>query len=417
MGESNNRLYTIVNIHLKADINVSNWELLAYLGLLQLRRPVTLDPQKGTPMSLQELDNSISSVLLIEDSGACALAIISMLSNSPVQTVLANSLASGLLKLAEEEFDAILLDLSLPDSRGLDTLVAVRNCAPDTAIVVLTALDEAVEAIELGAQEYLLKEEVTPTILTRAISRARARLKMKSKEAERLRTYEEREDFMATLTHDLKNPIIGSNRILDLLVHHKLGPLSAQQTEILAAVKSSNDVLLEMICNFLDVYRNEKDSQDLSLEVIDMREVTAKHLRGILPPIEDKGIQLDVELSSEQVPIRGDHCSITRVLDNLIGNAIKFVPDGGSIKIKLEKHNLTDMLFQISDSGPGIPKEEQDKIFKRFWRSRKTRASSSGTGLGLYLCQQIVEAHKGSITCEADESKGTTFTVRLPLAA
>ncbi len=262
-----------------------------------------------------------------------------------------------------------------------------------------------------------MKEEVTPSILRRAISRSRARLKMKLAESERLRTYEEREDFMATLTHDLKNPIIGSNRILDLLVHQKLGSLTDQQIEILSAIKGSNDALLEIICNFLDVYRNEKDRSELSLEVIDMREVIAKHLRGIQPLIKDRGINLNLELATDRVLIRADHCSITRVLDNLIGNAVKFVPDGGSIMVRLEKRDMKEALFQVSDTGPGISKEEQHYIFQRFWRSKKNRVSNSGTGLGLYLCQQIVEAHKGSISCEAEESKGTTFTVRLPLVA
>jgi signal transduction histidine kinase len=368
-------------------------------------------------MSLQELDNSTISVLLIEDSRACALAINSMLRNSSVVAATAYTLADGLLKLAEQEFDAILLDLTLTDSRGLDTLVAVRNCVPHIPIVVLTALDEAEEAIALGAQEYLLKEEVTPTILLRAISRSRARMKSRSAESERLKLYEEREDFMATLTHDLKNPIIGSNRILDLMVQQKLGSLSEQQSEILTAIKCSNDVLLEMISNFLDVYRNEKDMFDLSLEIIDMRVVVARHLKAIQPLIEDKGINLEVDLVPDEVPIRGDRTCILRVLDNLVGNAVKFVGEGGSIFIRLEKQDLKEMLLQVSDTGPGIPKDEQGHVFKRFWRSNRTRSSSSGTGLGLYLCQQIVEAHRGSISCEAEESKGTTFTVRLPLAA
>lgn len=368
-------------------------------------------------MSLQESDNAGSSILLIEDSKAQALAIKSMLNSVPNETVIASSLAAGLLKLAEKEFEVILLDLSLSDSHGLDTLVAVRNCAPQTAIVVLSAMDEVEEAIELGAQEYLLKEEVTPGILRRAINRARVRLRAKSAESERLRLYEEREDFMATLTHDLKNPIIGSNRILELLIQQKMGDLTGQQTEILSAVKNSNDVLLEMICNFLDVYRNEKDMHDISLEIIDMRAMISKHLREILPLVADRGINLNLDIVQEEVPIRADRCSIRRVLDNLIGNAIKFVPDGGTIQVKLSKQDRKEALLQVSDSGPGIPKDEQHCVFQRFWRSRKTRASNSGTGLGLYLCHQIIEAHKGSISCEAEESKGTTFTVRLPLAA
>ncbi len=102
-------------------------------------------------MTLQELKNSTLSVLLIEDSRACALAVSSMLNSFSVVTTVATSLASGLLKLAEGDFDVILLDLTLPDSQALDTLVAVRNCAHSTPIVVLTALDEAEAAIELGS--------------------------------------------------------------------------------------------------------------------------------------------------------------------------------------------------------------------------------------------------------------------------
>lgn len=218
--------------------------------------------------------------MLIDESssGGCVRApdFSLMLGKCNSEPVVCRSLEAGLHCLEEQTADIILLDLDPLESHGLDTLVTIRSQNPAIPIIVLGETDFGDEVIELGAQEFLLWEETNPRTLRRAVSRAYTRQKLKAEEIERLQMYEEREDFMATLTHDLKNPIIGSNIILDLLVQEKIGNLSKQQLEILTAIKTSNHTLLEMLSNFLDVYRNEKSMHDLSRSNIDISEMLAK---------------------------------------------------------------------------------------------------------------------------------------------
>jgi signal transduction histidine kinase len=357
-------------------------------------------------------------ILIVEDNISFASAIELMLRRKyrgvgPV--LVANSLDAALKQLTAKDIGVVLLDLTLPDSSGLGTLLSVSR-QTKAPIVVLTAQDDeslAMDALSNGAQDYLLKGDITHSQLARAINYAIERQKSQELAAEKIRLFEQREDFIATLTHDLKNPLIGSNRILTLMTDGTLGKLPAQHVRLLLNLKDSNDALIAMIRNLLEVYKFDKDFEVLQKETTDLRGLVQAYIETIQPILDDKRIQLTVDCQNIG-EILAERNSMMRVIQNLVENAIKFTPSGGQILINLW-YEHPKAYFQVTDSGPGVPDEERSRLFQRFYQGRRGKASVAGTGLGLYLCRQIIEAHEGTIWCENyQENAGATFTLTLP---
>ncbi|CAN5505755.1 hypothetical protein BH10CYA1_BH10CYA1_40110 [soil metagenome] len=362
--------------------------------------------------------NARLKILIVEDSSVFANAIEHLLrrKHTGVGAILrAETVESAIDQLTDKEIAIVLLDLTLPDSAGIETLrtVAGHTTAP---IVVLTGDDDenlALEALSHGAQDYLVKGDITQGQLVRSINYAIERQKCNQLIAEKIRLYEQRDDFIATLTHDLKNPLIGANRILELIVDGTLGKLPAQHAGLLISVKESNEALIAMIRNLLDVYKFDKNFAVLQKESTDLMGLVQEYIKTVQPLLDDKNIQitLDCQNSGE---ISAERNSMMRVIQNLVENAIKFTPNQGQILIRVwYEHSKT--YFQVTDSGAGIPEEERKQLFQRFFQGRRGRAAYTGTGLGLYLCRQIIEAHNGKIWCENyEETNGATFTVALP---
>ncbi|HEY9713680.1 MAG TPA: response regulator, partial [Chroococcales cyanobacterium] len=215
---------------------------------------------------------SLIAILVIEDSPTFAKVIEAMLqrhSGQPTRVEVAHTLNAGLQKLMSMRFDLVLLDLSLPDSEGLAALQSVQRENPSVPIIILSGIEDealALTALNAGAQDYLLKGETNARTLNRAVAYGIARSTLRGLEAERLRLFEQREDFMATLTHDLKNPLIGANRILELMIDQQLGTLPEQHIRLLSKLRDSNIALLGMIRNLIEVYRYEKDVQTMVCE-------------------------------------------------------------------------------------------------------------------------------------------------------
>ena len=230
---------------------------------------------------------------------------------------------------------------------------------------------------------------------------------------ERITVDQQRDDFIATLTHDLKNPLLGTNRVLDLFLAGKLGACDDKQQKIIAQMKDSNNTLISMIENLLHVYKADWQTTPLENEKIDLCEMLERLVKRNELSAQQKDSKLTLTKLNEKAMIDGKCHSIERVVQNLLDNALKFTEDHGNIEIKLKRVG-SEYQITVKDDGPGIKLEDQQNLFNRFWQGTPGKKYSHGTGLGLYLCKQIVEAHRGKITCQSAPPSGTTFTVTLP---
>ncbi|PWT97716.1 MAG: hypothetical protein C5B53_07710 [Candidatus Melainabacteria bacterium] len=232
-------------------------------------------------------------------------------------------------------------------------------------------------------------------------------------DAERERLLEQRDNVMAVLTHDLKNPLMAADRVLELLVTGALGKVSGEQAELLVKLKQSNQELLNNIQNLLELYRYDRGAQTLQFSETDLLPIISKCLEELKPQIDNRKLKLQLFFPEQLSTVKVDATAIKHVFTNLIHNAIKFTPDGGEIEISAQEP-LGVVIVKVKDTGKGIPREEQENLFKPFSRGALGKKYKTGTGLGLYLCYQIIKAHHGVLTCISEEGTGTTFVVSLP---
>lgn len=229
------------------------------------------------------------------------------------------------------------------------------------------------------------------------------------KEIETLKT-----DFAATLTHDLKVPIIAAANMIDLFLNKKFGEISDKQEFALKNMKSSNNELLELVQVLLETYKiDDKGGIELYKEYIDLNSFTKEVVEDMIPLTKDLSIKLNFIPADKKVSINGDKMQLQRVIKNLVSNAINHSNTHKDIDIKIgeEKGFAT---ISVIDYGQGIPKDEIKMIFNKYYSAAK-KLRKVGTGLGLYLSQQITEAHGGEITVESEENIRTEFCVKLPM--
>lgn len=222
----------------------------------------------------------------------------------------------------------------------------------------------------------------------------------------------QREDFVATLTHDLKTPILAANRALNLLVDGDFGDLAGSQKEIIETILESNDAMYQMVLTLLDVYKYDSGLKKLSINPIDLAEVISKLIEELKPLADSKGIKLEADLPKSCI-VMADKEELRRLLQNLLDNSLKYTPTGMSIKTHVEQGNDTTTV-SVVDTGKGISEDDKPKLFQRFWQAADSGRYYASTGLGLYLCRQIVESHRGQIWCESELGKGSTFSFSIP---
>ena len=255
-------------------------------------------------------------------------------------------------------------------------------------------------------------EAASPVRMT-GICREITSNKQQEEAAKRLALLEQRHEFVALLAHDLRNPIIGSNRVLELMRTGTLGPLSGEQTELLAQICSSNQSLLLMINNVMDSYRLEEGGEHFEYCNLSLKNLISSCVSEVATIAEASSIKVIVSVQPMKDAL-ADHLAMRRVLCNLLSNAIKFTPTGGTIEVFAGDRN-GQALLEVRDSGPGIQPDDLESIFERFFQT-KTKHRATGLGLGLYLCRRLVSAQNGTIACHSQLGHGTTFEVTLPYA-
>lgn len=227
------------------------------------------------------------------------------------------------------------------------------------------------------------------------------------KETERLR-----DDFIATLTHDLRTPLSAAIQTLKFFLDGSLGAIEEKQRILLATMLQSNEDLLGLVNALLEVYRFESGKLSLCKTVFNINDLVTQCYEELEPLSKNKNIAFNLHSDiDKELLIDADRAEIKRVIINLCGNALNYTNKDGTIDIYV-KAQCGDLIFSVADNGNGIPKEDIPNLFMRFSQGT-SRKRSTGTGLGLYLSRQIIEAHGGKIWVESKVNKGSEFSFLL----
>jgi len=293
----------------------------------------------------------------------------------------------------------------------------------------ILALSEAAESINLGDLNYRL--EIIGNDETAKLCNSFNKMVNNLEREERLRN-----NFVATLTHDLKVPILAENQTVSFLLSETYGPLTKEQREVLELIKSTNSSSLEMIGTLLEVYRYDSGNAALFETEFNLVEMMHESVNQIKSLSIDKKIDLNIISSEGEIIVKADQRDIKRVIHNLVSNAIYHGIYRGYVNCKMELINdniiynpvstaenyttlkkpleISDsVLISIEDNGVGIAREDMPHLFKRFSLSKGRKPS--GSGLGLYYSQQVITLHKGELWAESSEKGGSTIKFTLPL--
>ena len=221
---------------------------------------------------------------------------------------------------------------------------------------------------------------------------------------------QQREDLMALLTHDLKSALIGCQRGLELLRADSI-PDAALREEILSAIRDANALVLQKIDTVLKIHTYDSEPR-LNTGRVTLDTLVSSCVEELSQQCLEKSVQIVIDIDLVK-PVRLDRHAWELVLKNLIMNAVQASPTGSKVLVRartVKKH----LEIQVVDNGRGISKEQQSKLFVRFWQGSATQRSPN-VGMGLYLCSKIVSSYKGKISCESTPSNGATFLVEIPV--
>ena len=217
-----------------------------------------------------------------------------------------------------------------------------------------------------------------------------------------------RDDFIATLTHDLRTPLLAAIQTLSFFLDGALGELDEKQKLLLSTMQKSNEDLLGLVNALLEVYKYDADKLTLTKTDFNIYNLVKQVYDELNPLAQSKQIEFTIDCTDKDIEINADRSELRRVICNLCGNAINYTQEGGKVGITLKKES-SDLIFSVSDNGPGIPEEDIPNMFQRFSQGT-SKKRSTGTGLGLYLSRQIIESHGGKIWLESVLNKGSEFS-------
>ena len=221
-----------------------------------------------------------------------------------------------------------------------------------------------------------------------------------------------KDEFVALVSHEFRTPLTSIRGYLELVLEDA-GDFTARHREYFDVLDRNTRRLLRLVGDLLFVAQFDAGKVSLVRAPVDLAELAAESIQGIMPLAEEK--QIDVRLTTATgASLEGDRARLGQVLDNLLTNAIKFTPRGGRVEVGVERRD-GGLVLSVHDTGIGIPPEERDRIFDRFFRtSDATRRAVPGSGLGLAVAKSVVEAHGGTIAATSRDGGGTTFRVELP---
>jgi signal transduction histidine kinase len=367
--------------------------------------------------------NTMAKVLVVDDDGIIRSVTTRILENEGYQVVEAEGLNQALEKIKQTDFTLVLLDLRLPDSKGMESIALLKELRPQTDVIVMTGygtLDSVIEAMRAGAVDFLLKpcsaQQLRDTT-KKVISKHEL-----SQENKMLRALNEMKDkFLTLVSHELRTPLTIIYGYLSIM-QRQGAVLDQEQRELLGIVLKSTRQLISIVNNIQTITQAEAGEIKLHLQAVSPRKLIMDALTEMKSSLTDRNLEMVVEEGEEIPAINADSIRLRQALMELIQNAIRATPDGGQISVGARMQEGKALLW-VKDNGIGIPLAEQGKIFEPFYEvadveqhgSSNSRFQGGGIGLGLSLVKAVVEAHQGSVRMDSKPNLGTLIEITLPM--
>jgi len=361
-------------------------------------------------------------VLIIDDEESIRDSCSQVLKRQGLEVETACDGESGLKMLDSFKPDVVLLDLKMPGIQGIDVLKELKKVNPDGVIIIITGyptLESCVESMKCGAYDYLPKPfgpDELRVVVQRAVERCGLIKKLARLEQEKERV---RNNFIAMASHQLKVPLVAVSQYIEVLAEGIVGALTEQQKQVIERIRVRVAHLLKFIEAFLRLSRFESSGDLCEVKEVDLCATALDAWTMILDQYADKKMNFMAKITEEyrnSYKIKGDSCLIFEMFANLFSNSMKYTPENGTITVEFLPPEEKSITVKVSDTGQGIPEEEQPFIFTEFFRGSAVKAVTDipGTGLGLSTVKRIVEAHKGRIFLESGRNKGATFILKFP---
>jgi signal transduction histidine kinase len=368
---------------------------------------------------------SHTTVLLIEDDEEDYILLQRLLAKVPHQrykVLWEQRPEHGLAHMQRDDHDICLVDYRLGAASGIDVLKEARKQGYTRPIIMLTGASEGnidIQALHAGADDYITKDQLQGELLHRLIRYAIERKKAEQERDRLLREQiirDEREarrtEFISMVVHELKTPITSLKGYSQLLGRRCERMGDAQGMQLATRMDQQVNRLTGLIDDLLDINRMEGNRLRLRESDFAFDDLVEEVMADIQLTTEQHTL---VKEGQTHATIRGDRERIGQVLTNLLTNAIKYAPASDRIVVRLARDEQS-VTASVQDFGPGIPAEQQERVFEPFYRIQGQETIASGLGLGLTIAANLVARHQGKIWVESEEGAGTTFSFTLPLA-
>ncbi len=385
-------------------------------------------------------------ILLIEDDDADAVLVERALRQCRVHRKLlrARSLTEGLGHLKAQPVSLVLTDLGLPDCGGLDAVARIRASNEDATIIVLSGLEDAetqLDALDHGAQDYLVKNEISAFTLERAIEHGTHRLKnqrrvgrllnaVKSQKAElerqaklldqqnrRLRKLcKTAQQCVNNVSHDFRTPLTVVKEYASLIADGVVGEVQPEQLRMLRVVGDRVDDLNNMVDDMLDISRHNSGLLGANRMPCRVEDVITRLLPGFHQKALLRGITLETQIPSDLPDVFCDAEKVGRVVVNLITNAIKFTSADGAVVVRAEAcPTQREVQISVCDNGAGLSEQDCRLIFNRFQQLKSgLQNTTKGFGLGLSIAKELVDLNFGKMSLKSVPGEGSTFSFSIP---
>lgn len=351
-------------------------------------------------------------ILVIDDEERLAQSLAQLLRDEGYECEAAIGGREGIERLTHERFQLVITDLRMPDVDGFAIMDFITARQLDTAIIVITghaSMQSAIAAIHQRVADYVTKP-FEFDYLVASIEKVFAQ-----REAAQMR-----QDMVRMITHDIKVPLNSIMGFAHFLVDRKTGTPSAQVPELSEKIIRNCQRIVGLLDNYLTHARAEAGRLEILPQPIRPDDIAHEAVRVVAHEFARRHISFAHDIAALLGPVQGDEHLLFRAVCNLLNTAAKYTPEGGNARLVVRTDNRPALggacvIVEVENDGPGIRAEELPTIFQRYRRAASGRGIE-GSGLGLYVVQQVAQAHGGTVECESEEFVRTVFRIVLPTA-